>query len=118
MPVYYEVGQCFELFAMRVAVETGSRAIGVVECHAPRLLERARGGDADERTVQRAACESLVHDAILPRGEQQQGVGVPSRRSTPAILPVSVASPVQSRMSSVIWNAMPSAVPNSPSQGS
>ena len=70
--VHHEVGQRFELLAMRVAVEARSRAIGVVECHRPRLLERARGGDADERTVQRAAGESLVHDAILPRGEQQR----------------------------------------------
>src|SRR6266536_5507791 len=39
-------------------------------------------------------------------------VGVPSRRSVPAILPVSIVSPVQSRMSSAIWNAIPSARPN------
>src|SRR5207245_1853528 len=42
-------------------------------------------------------------------------VGVPSRRSTPAIFPVSMLSPEQSRMSSVIWKAIPSARPNSPS---
>jgi len=41
-------------------------------------------------------------------------VGVPSRRSVPGTLPVSAASPVQSRMSSAIWKAMPRASPNSP----
>src|SRR6185503_16748337 len=41
-------------------------------------------------------------------------VGVPSRRSVPAILPVSIVTPEQSRMSSVIWNATPSASPNDP----
>ena len=41
-------------------------------------------------------------------------VGVPSRRSVPAILPVSIVAPEQSRTSSAIWNAMPSARPYSP----
>ena len=41
-------------------------------------------------------------------------VGVPSRRSTPATFPVVSKSPQQSRMSSAIWKAMPSARPNAP----
>ena len=41
-------------------------------------------------------------------------VGVPSRRSVPATLPVSIVWPVQSRMSSTIWNTMPRFAPNSP----
>ena len=44
-------------------------------------------------------------------------VGVPSRRSVPAILPVSIVRPEQSRMSSAIWKAIPSASPNSPRPG-
>ena len=43
--------------------------------------------------------------------------GTPTRRSTPGALPVVSKSPVQSRMSSAIWNAMPSARPKSPSSG-
>src|SRR5919204_4855820 len=42
-------------------------------------------------------------------------VGVPSRRSVPATLPVSIVSPEQSRTSSTIWNAIPSASPKAPS---
>src|SRR5262245_40547443 len=44
-------------------------------------------------------------------------VGMPSRRSVPAILPVSTVWPAQSRQSSTIWNATPSERPNSPSSG-
>ena len=41
-------------------------------------------------------------------------VGVPSRRSVPGTLPVSIVSPVQSRTSSAIWKAMPRRRPYSP----
>ena len=44
-------------------------------------------------------------------------MGMPSRRSVPAIFPVSTVWPAQSRQSSTIWNAIPSASPNSPSSG-
>src|SRR5947208_1326389 len=45
-------------------------------------------------------------------------VGTPSRRSAPGIFPVSIVSPTQSRMSSAIWNAVPSASPKAPRRGS
>ena len=44
-------------------------------------------------------------------------VGMPLRRSVPGIFPVSSVSPTQSRQSSTIWNAIPSARPNAPSCG-
>ena len=39
---------------------------------------------------------------------------MPSRRSVPAIFPVSIVEPAQSRTSSAIWKATPSATPYSP----
>src|SRR5205085_8927093 len=41
-------------------------------------------------------------------------VGVPSRRSVPATLPVSIVSPEQSSTSSTIWNAIPRWRPKAP----
>jgi hypothetical protein len=61
-----------ELLAVGVPVEARSRAVGVVEGRGARPIQCARCGDTDERAVQRSSCECVVHDAILPRSEQQR----------------------------------------------
>ena len=67
-----EMGQRFELLAVHVAVEARARAVSVVERDRPGALERARGGDADEGAVERAAGEGVVHDPVLTGGEEQR----------------------------------------------
>ena len=97
-----------------------------------RVEMRARLGARSERDVPRARSSAPVgrrgrarRRAARPRAPRARPsssraakisgrVGVPSRRSFPATLPVSIVVPEQSRMSSAIWNAIPSASPNRP----
>jgi len=67
------------------------------------LRQRAR---AHPRT---AAASAAADDVVLLRSEKERHVGVPSRRSVPAIFPVSIVVPEQSGTSSAIWKATPSA---------
>ncbi len=57
---------------------------------------------------------ALATDSSCRAARMSGRVGVPSRRSTPGTFPVVSKSPQQSRMSSAIWKAMPSASPNAP----
>ena len=78
-------------------------------------LERAGRGDAEERALVGPPASAARTSSSSCAASSSGSVGVPSRRSVPATLPVSIVSPEQSRMSSAIWNAIPRLSPNVPS---
>ena len=99
--------------------EIRARAGGVVERPVARLLDRAGRSDSKQRAVERPPPASALRTTSSSRAAKSSGiVGVPSRRSVPGIFPVSCVCPAQSRMSSAIWNARPSATPYRPSDSS
>ena len=114
--VYHGVGDRVELLARLDAVEAGARLLGVVAGDLARLLDRAGRGDARAALRRAGRRPARARTTSSSRAASRSGsVGIPSRRSVPAIFPVSTVWPAQSRQSSVIWNAMPSARPNAPS---
>ena len=115
-PLHDGERQRLELLALQRAVQARARPRRVLEPR-PRASGRARPSRRRARARLPAARPRAPRRTVASsRAASSSGsVGVPSRRSVPAILPVSTVSPAQSRMSSAIWNAMPSARPNSPS---
>ena len=114
-PLHDGVRQRLELLPAGRAVEARPRLRSVVEGELAGALERAasrRRGRARPRAARRRAPRAR------PRPRARRGAAAASacRRGgrCPAILPVSIVSPAQSRMSSAIWNAIPSSRPNSP----
>ena len=109
-PVDDRVGERLELLAADRAVEAALAPLAsVVEGGLAGALERAGRGDARRARPRAARPRAPARTASSSRAASRSGiVGVPSRRSVPGIFPVSIVSPAQSRMSSTIWNAIPS----------
>jgi len=67
------VGEGGELVAVELAVETGARAARVRECDLPALLERAGGGNPEQRAFElRASGERGAHGLVALGREQQR----------------------------------------------
>ena len=114
-PHHDRVGEGLELLATARAVEALPRPPSVVERRPPGSARarrsRPRGRARPRASRPRAPARTTASICAASRSGR---VGVPSRRSVPGTLPVSIVSPVQSRMSSAIWNAIPSSRPYSP----
>ena len=108
--------QGLELVAVQLAVEARPGSRSVVQGNLAGAFERAGRGNAHERALERPAGERGADDVVLCAASRSGSVGVPSRRSVPAIFPVSIVEPAQSRTSSAIWKATPSATPYRPSR--
>src|SRR5438132_6858251 len=71
-PVDDQVGQGLELLAVELAVQVLTRLARVLEGDLARALERAGLGDADKRSVERAARQRPPHDRVLAGGEEER----------------------------------------------
>ena len=81
LPIDDGVGQGLELFAMELAVQTGPRGTGVRQGDLTALLDRARRGDAQQRTFELGSTRERGRSLYAQSGRRRAGASLPGATS-------------------------------------